>query len=178
MQVGDVATWVSAIGTISAVIVALYLAGRDERRRDRVEIRRQAESITAWIGGLHRTEEGEGSQRFVVPVSIQNASNQLVYRVVVSIVNDPRGHSRQASWRDAVRTFQRRRTWGIASLRTDLATAIGCRSFMRDLPDAFRRGMDTATAAYKYRAFIGELPPGTTHLVMNYRRRHAVQSRS
>lgn len=168
MQVGDVATWVSAIGTISAVIVALYLAGRDGRRRDRSESRRQAELITAWIGGLHRQEGEAGNRRFVIPVSLQNASNQLVYRVVVSVVNDLRGDSRHASWRDALRTFRNRRRWKIASFRTDLATAFGYRSFMQDLPDAFRRGMDAATAAYKFRTFIGELPPGTTNIAMDY----------
>jgi hypothetical protein len=39
---------------------------------------------------------------------------------------------------------------------------------MRELPDAFRRGMDEATAGYKFRAFIGELHPSRTDITIEY----------
>jgi hypothetical protein len=172
VAVGDVATWVSAIGTIAAVVVALFLAGRGERRRYRAELRQQAEHVTAWISGPHRKAD-ESSTGFVVPISIQNSSNQLAYRVVVSIVNDLRAASPHVSLLGSVRWFFNARGWGKEMalkrpLRDDLKAALGYRGFMRELPDAFRRGMDEATAAYKFRAFIGELPPGRTDITIEY----------
>jgi hypothetical protein len=78
--VSDAANWLAAVGTIGAVFVALGLAGADGRRRSREERRRQAELITAWVG-----EEPE--YRPWVWVTLANASNQVAYRVVISIVS-------------------------------------------------------------------------------------------
>jgi hypothetical protein len=109
----------------------------------------------------------------VVPISIQNSSNQLAYRVVVSIVNDLRAASPHVSLLGSVRWFFNARGWRKEMalkrpLRDDLKAALGYRGFMRELPDAFRRGMDEATAAYKFRVFIGELPPGRTDITIEY----------
>lgn len=80
---GDYPTWLAAVGTIAAVIVALALAGREARHRKRESERNQAELITAWLipdGDL--TTSG-----LVLPViGIVNASQQLAYRVIASLV--------------------------------------------------------------------------------------------
>jgi hypothetical protein len=86
---GDLATWVAAVGTVGAVVVALWLASRDSRERARGERRRQAETVTAWISGGYSLVAGEN--RFVAPVAVQNGSSQLVYRFIASLVQDLRG---------------------------------------------------------------------------------------
>lgn len=88
---GDVATWVSAIGTVSPVVVALFLVGREGRRRIRVERRYQAERITGWIAGGYRIVEGQ--IRFVADAIISNASESVVYRLIVTLVRDTRGET-------------------------------------------------------------------------------------
>ena len=90
---GDVPTWLTAIGTCGAVIVALFLARRD-KHNDR---RRQAERITAWLGPVQPS-----GTSLLQQVTIQNASHQSVYELIASLVSvqgafratavgDPRG---------------------------------------------------------------------------------------
>lgn len=86
---GDVATWIAAIGTVGAVVVALRLARADSVARSRADRRRQAEAVTSWISDQYTLVDGEN--RFVAPVTIYNGSGQLVYRVVISLVKDARG---------------------------------------------------------------------------------------
>ena len=76
----DAPSWLAAVGTIGAVIVALGLAIADGRRRSWEERRRQAELITAWVGE-------EGDPRPWVWVTLANASNQVAYRFIISIVS-------------------------------------------------------------------------------------------
>jgi hypothetical protein len=80
---GDYPTWLAAIGTIAAVVVAITLAGRDTRHRRREDERHQAEQIQAWLlpaGDL-------STAGLVLPViGIVNGSQQLAYRVVASLV--------------------------------------------------------------------------------------------
>ena len=73
----------AAIGTIAAVVVALWLAGRESRERKGELERRQAELISAWLVPFgDATTAG-----LVVPViAISNESQQLVYRVIASLV--------------------------------------------------------------------------------------------
>jgi hypothetical protein len=77
---GDVPSWLSALGTIGAVIVALGLASRSDRRREQDHVRRQAELVTAWI--YH--EDIAGAE--VVRIIVRNASNQCVYELVANLV--------------------------------------------------------------------------------------------
>jgi hypothetical protein len=86
---GNVATWVAAVGTVSAAVVALWLARADSVARTRAERRRQAETVTGSISDQYTLVEGQN--RFVAPVTIYNGSSQLVYRVIISLVKDPRG---------------------------------------------------------------------------------------
>ena len=80
--VGDVATWAAAIGTISAVVVALRLARRDRGQHEYERRRHQAEMVTVWLTGEEQAEEHSILQR----IAIQNASNQCIYETVVSLV--------------------------------------------------------------------------------------------
>jgi hypothetical protein len=75
---GDYPTWLAAIGTVAAVVVALYLAGADSRRRGRLERAHQAQLVTAWF----TAPPGQGPH----VVSVLNGSQQLVYRVIASLV--------------------------------------------------------------------------------------------
>ena len=79
MAANDAASWVAAVGTITAVVVALGLAIADGRRRSREERRRQAERITAWAA----IEIDAGW----VWVTLANASDQVAYRLVISVVS-------------------------------------------------------------------------------------------
>jgi hypothetical protein len=80
VQRDDASSWLSAVGTIAAVAVALGLAIADGLRRSREERRRQAELITAWVAE-------EGDPRPWVWVTLANASIQVAYRFVISIVS-------------------------------------------------------------------------------------------
>jgi hypothetical protein len=78
---GDVPTWLAAIGTIGAVIVALCLARSDGIRREKLQRRHQAELVTAWLGS-EETSGGHVRQSIV----IQKSSPQSVYLLVASLV--------------------------------------------------------------------------------------------
>src|SRR5581483_640017 len=87
------ATVGSALGTIGAVIVALWLArnkGRETRER---EDRRQAEQITAWF--VPYTGEQSSSYMVYMGLRVRNASDQLVYDLIAEVV------SVQGAFRDA-----------------------------------------------------------------------------
>jgi hypothetical protein len=76
-RIGDIPTWIAGIGTVAAVIVALWLAIRDSRRRDAERRRAQAEKVGAWF---RKFDPSVFRQRF----RLGNASEQSAYRVVVS----------------------------------------------------------------------------------------------
>lgn len=78
----DIPIWLTAIGTCGAVIVSLWLAGRQERRHDRIERRKQAELVTAWLGKEESFPDG-----LFQNIVIQNSSEQCVYRLVASLVS-------------------------------------------------------------------------------------------
>ena len=81
---GDVATWIAAVGTVSAVVVALLQVARERKlrlhreRRDWTEQRRaHARLISAWIGSPSEDR---------TPVYIHNGSPEPIYEIVVGIV--------------------------------------------------------------------------------------------
>lgn len=78
---GDVPTWVTAFGTVGAVVVALYLAGRDSRQRARERRRHQADNITGWL-----EFQSHPDQPPTLSLTILNGSSQLAYRVIASLV--------------------------------------------------------------------------------------------
>lgn len=81
---GDYPTWLAAIGTVGAVIVALFLAGADARRRAREQHARQAELVTAWLGPVPQATEDDLTP--LRAVTLLNGSQQLAYRVIASMV--------------------------------------------------------------------------------------------
>ncbi len=97
------ATWVAAIGTISAVVVALLQVARerklrlDRERSERSEKHRaHAELIAAWVGppqavphntetpSYHTTSNSDADYR--TPIYIHNGSLEPIYEIVVGIV--------------------------------------------------------------------------------------------
>jgi hypothetical protein len=84
---GEIGT---AIGTIGATIVALFMGGAEARRRSKQEERQQAERVTGWMDSLPPDEavvEGEMHVKLIM----QNASNQLVYNLIASVVSAQSG---------------------------------------------------------------------------------------
>ena len=100
VQWGDAPTWLAAIGTISAVVVALWVAFGESRRRARAEERRQAELISAWVS-FSGGRIVNGIERPGVGARVANASHQAAYRLIVSACDAAREGFRPLG--DAVR---------------------------------------------------------------------------
>jgi hypothetical protein len=91
MSEANLAEWVAAVGqvvsglaTTAAVIVALWLSGRDERIRARERLRKQAEQITAWL--IPYEGEQEHPHLVCVGLRLKNASDQVIYDLIAEIV--------------------------------------------------------------------------------------------
>lgn len=79
VQWGNVSTWLSAVGSLAAVIVALSLAvARSHRDRSREE-RDQAEMIAGWL------DVGEFQGEECVRLLVRNSSQAAVTRIVAKI---------------------------------------------------------------------------------------------
>lgn len=99
---GDVATWVSGVGTAAAVAVAVWVFAHGEAIRRHADRRKQAELITGWIRyhssrGMNVVNVGEdmvrretGEVRDVVTVSIGlvNNSSGVAYDVIAEVSDD------------------------------------------------------------------------------------------
>jgi hypothetical protein len=73
----------AAAATLAAVVVALVISRKDTARRRKDKEREQAEHITGWLEELTvQVDDGEPHVKLV----LVNASNQLVYNLVASIV--------------------------------------------------------------------------------------------
>jgi hypothetical protein len=81
LQLGDIAAWFQAVGTIAAVSVALWVAGTEARRHDEDAKRTQAERIAAWGSGF--TRDPPGTPRFLQSVVVSNTSAAPIYDVVL-----------------------------------------------------------------------------------------------
>ncbi len=77
LEAGSFAKWVSGIGTLLAVLVAMAVATRDSRVREKTEKQHQAEQVSAWPVhfGLR------GKKVFVI---IANNSSLPIYDVAIS----------------------------------------------------------------------------------------------
>jgi hypothetical protein len=82
--------WTSAIATFLAVLVALGVAGADARRRAKTDERQQAEQISSWMEELPAEETVKDGMMYVKLI-VQNASNQLVYNSIASVVSAQSG---------------------------------------------------------------------------------------
>jgi hypothetical protein len=81
----DLSDWLTAIGTIGAVVTALWLSSKDARRLRKEKEREQAERISGWMEEL---EENDPERKTILThrLIVRNASEQLVYNLVASIV--------------------------------------------------------------------------------------------
>ena len=100
---GDVATWVAAIGTVSAVVVALVQVARERSARltqeaqDRTDRHlAHARLISAWTGPAEaipeaeRVEYGDAESdpafNYRTPIYVHNSSAEPIYEIVVGVV--------------------------------------------------------------------------------------------
>lgn len=103
IQWGDFATWVAAIGTVSAVVVALLQVARERNARLSREARDRsnrhrahARLISSWTGPAEALPESERVEygapeldrafNYRTPVYVHNSSEEPIYEVVVGIV--------------------------------------------------------------------------------------------
>jgi hypothetical protein len=84
------AEWTSAIATFLAVLVALWVAGADARRRAKTNKRHQAELISGWMEDLP-SEETVIDGVMYIKLIMQNSSNQLVYNLIARVVSAQSG---------------------------------------------------------------------------------------
>ncbi len=92
----DVTDWLTAVGTVGAVITSLYFSGRDGRSAAERERRRQAENITEWI----EPKPGVMDRGDYLNVVVQNASSQPASHV--------NSHPAWAAWKASARLPARR----------------------------------------------------------------------
>ena len=85
--------WLTAIGTVGAFGVALYLLSIQIRDRHDERVRGQARLVAAWIDELHEEPQNDAQQPTLwkANVVIQNDSSEPVYHVVVRLPAGVRG---------------------------------------------------------------------------------------
>jgi hypothetical protein len=82
-EIGEIGT---AIGTIGATVVALVVSVGEARRRRIAKERAQAERVSAWMMddlAAPQTPDADCQVKLI----LQNASDQLVYQVIASLVS-------------------------------------------------------------------------------------------
>lgn len=99
-----ISTAVGAIGTLSAVIVALWLARRQTNENRLKERRGQAEKVTAWLDYDAPVAQNDTYKRFVGLV-VRNASDQLVYEMVAQVVRSGKSDGNVVRTGDQARDF-------------------------------------------------------------------------
>jgi hypothetical protein len=77
--------WITAFGTVGAVVTALWIATRTDRRDRKREQRQQAEQLTAWFVPLEGRQDD--NDKVYVGLCVKNASNQVFYDVIAQIVS-------------------------------------------------------------------------------------------
>ena len=89
IELGDVATWVAGIGTVSAFFLAFIQLEAERKRKRADQYEGQAKTISAWIAKETPPKaQGEGPAAWI---AISNSSNEPIYEVVVTIVKFPHG---------------------------------------------------------------------------------------
>jgi hypothetical protein len=75
VEVGTVADWIAAVGTVGALIVALSLLWREQRDRRTA----QARLVSTWVSEVAVADSSEHP----LSVIVQNRSNEPVYAVTI-----------------------------------------------------------------------------------------------
>lgn len=95
MSFGDVPTWVAAVGTVGALVAALFQIGTERKRRIATDERfrdeqhwEQAQLVAAYLGEEERTQtiQGPGDDNGRTSIYLTNNSPEPVYSVVVGLV--------------------------------------------------------------------------------------------
>jgi hypothetical protein len=93
IQLGDIPTWVTAIGTIDALGAALWQIGNERKRRiaqeaqDRSERHQsQARLVAAWIGQIINGTEGSSDDDGLTAIELLNGSAEPIYSLVTGLV--------------------------------------------------------------------------------------------
>lgn len=98
MQLGDAATWVAALGTFSAVAVALWESGKEGRRHRTEERVAQAGLVSVWFSKDIPQDHSE--------ITVNNSSEQPIYEVVTTLtVNSRPSESTPGEYRAVVPTL-------------------------------------------------------------------------
>lgn len=132
VQWGSVATWVAAVGTVTAVSLALWQARRDRKEHAQRELRQQATRISAWFVGLH--EMGEGND---------------------AAAEDPEGQDPQGE--TGLPPEMRGRSAEVELLNNSEDPVTDVLVFLSRVSDKVERWWDQEP---EYRVMIGVLPPG------------------
>jgi hypothetical protein len=93
IHLGDLPTWLAAIGTIGALAAALYQISNERKRRltqemhDRTERHQaQARLIAAWIGEIEHHSGDSGTDRGRTAIQLLNGSKEPIYAVLASLI--------------------------------------------------------------------------------------------
>jgi hypothetical protein len=84
---------VAAAGTVFAFFLAVLIYWESTKREGARQERQQAEQVTAWI----EYYESGVFRKILIPIAVNNGSNQPIYQLVVSQVSLPGGFK----WRDS-----------------------------------------------------------------------------
>lgn len=89
----SITDWLTAVGTVGAFGVALYLLSVQMRDRHDERVRGQARLVAAWIDELRTEPQEDAQQRSFLraTVIVQNESSEPVYHVVVRLQAGVRG---------------------------------------------------------------------------------------
>lgn len=97
MSLGDLATWVGSVGTAGALIVSLWLLGReqsDRRHRESEARASQAALVAAWIAGVDPLAKPHPEIR----IRIRNANMTPIYDVSFQFAAGVRGTWVRSFW--------------------------------------------------------------------------------
>jgi hypothetical protein len=87
IQLGDLATWLAAIGTVAAFFLAFGQLESERRHRRQETTEAQARKISAWVA---KEESSKTKGRPPVAwIAVLNDSNEPVYEVIATIVRFP-----------------------------------------------------------------------------------------
>lgn len=84
--------WLTAIGTVGAVIVSLYFSTKESRDKAKREKQAQASQISGWVGGKLPKENAYYDENKSL-LTLLNSSNQPIYNVVArTYIRHPEEH--------------------------------------------------------------------------------------
>jgi hypothetical protein len=80
----DWPSWLSAVGTVGAFFLALFILWKQGRDRQREAVVAQARLVAAWVAHIDEHEHEDPSVFYAITVRASNGSTEPVYDVVVT----------------------------------------------------------------------------------------------